>query len=1054
MVDRLSALFQSLAPLWEMSVTAAYASAIVMVLRLLLKKRAPRQVLCLLWLVVFARLLIPVTLESPLSIVPSALPGQEQQTVLPNTPQAPARDSIQGQPNAGTADPVTNDPAEPSLAIPGNVTPAALPGQPEQTGSPWQAVIAGVWLAGAIAMGGYALFSYLRLRRRLFDAIRARDGAWEHPDLDSPFILGVFRPRIYLPAGLVGQPRQFILCHERAHLRRLDHIVKPLCWAALALHWFNPLVWASFILMSRDIESACDEAVVRQLGSGVKADYSTTLLALATGRRAPSPCPLAFDEGDAKGRIKNVLGYRRPALWVIVVSVTAAVLAAACLLTDPVAAEAPDGSPDAPASPTPANVLADTLLDPWMKEVLDGERNFSTTYAFDNSRTYSINDLRSFYYGDGQLPDERVEMGRLAIVDLDRDGINEMVIFPVGDNEYLYSVVGYLILHRVGDEVYGYAPGWRSCEYIKSDGTFTWSSDAADWGISSMSFNSGELVNNDITWCSSIQGPDELYFVDGLKATREEFDAAYDAHAAKPEPVWYTYAGGVLDVWTDDAGMRTLDKTIPETDSGEAVLWLDDAEQFWLEWNGTTTLLNSSISSEQFSDILCRDFDGDGENEVVLTYQINGFPQLELYEWNGDTPVLAGSYDTQQLLLRFNQSNVAGYNKDTRGLTVTYSHNERSSDSEDYDRRYVTGSATLPEGFFDRYEHIRDGYTHAYANQFSLFHLVDDAQIHNAFSFDFDFYLSDETMQELACVDTLLNSDYSFHYMAGKPVGSIHFTLSYDGTGWRVEAADALDMGLEGQPLQPAAAIDAAAPLDAPLIPMGSSTLAYMIGLPDDPSQWYKVAELPEDEIYMFSRDHGKETLLRWGKSAYKVFSHTAHTPSPDSASPCMKKLGGADTYGPLAVINHVGNDRNFAIYDLRIYALDASGLTDHTYDWRPLMEDFNANCSYRFDEQGLTLAYQGQTLEMPREEFLEETYRKILQEGLDLRITGEMVVQYSFAPENSGNIDIMLGVEAFIGDHSSYDFIPCDAIWTLRFNGSGFDTVPGSFHFNVMNNE
>ena len=105
MVDRLSALFQSLAPLWEMSVTAAYASAIVMVLRLLLKKRAPRQVLCLLWLVVFARLLIPVTLESPLSIVPSALPGQEQQTVLPNTPQAPARDSIQGQPNAGTADP-------------------------------------------------------------------------------------------------------------------------------------------------------------------------------------------------------------------------------------------------------------------------------------------------------------------------------------------------------------------------------------------------------------------------------------------------------------------------------------------------------------------------------------------------------------------------------------------------------------------------------------------------------------------------------------------------------------------------------------------------------------------------------------------------------------------------------------------------------------------------------------------------------------------------------------------------------------------------------------
>ena len=368
MLDFLSVLSRFLSPLWEMSATAAYAAAVVIILRLLLKKRAPKQVLCLLWLVVFARLLIPVSLESPLSIVPDTLPGQEylgSQTpnrpgtgnpVTPILPQGPVQDQTQNQPGNGTVSPVTGG-QSPSLSVPEGVSPTAT--APEAPAAfPWQAVAAGVWLTGAAAMGGCALVSYLRLRRRLFAAIRAKDGAWEHPAVDSPFIIGIARPRIYVPAGLMGQPRQFILCHERAHLRRLDHIVKPVCWIALALHWFNPLVWAAFLLMSRDIEAACDEAVVRQLGSEIKADYSDTLLALATGRRLPAPCPLAFDEGDARGRIRNVLNYRRPALWAIVISVIAAVLAAVCLLTDPVAAKGPEGESDSGDEFTPVYTLA------------------------------------------------------------------------------------------------------------------------------------------------------------------------------------------------------------------------------------------------------------------------------------------------------------------------------------------------------------------------------------------------------------------------------------------------------------------------------------------------------------------------------------------------------------------------------------------------------------------------------------------------------------------------------------------------------------------------
>ena len=569
MLDLLSALSRLISPLWEMSVTAAYAAAVVIVLRLVLKKRAPKQVLCLLWLVVFARLLIPVSLESPLSIVPDALPGQEylgsQAPARPgaptvpqnpgqNQPQNPTQNQSQNQPGSGIMTPVTGN-QNPSLSVPEGVSPTA-PETEAPAAFPWQAVAAGVWLTGAAAMGIYAAISYLRLRRRLFGAIRSKDGVWEHPAVDSPFILGVLRPKIYLPAGLTGQPRQFILCHERAHLRRFDHIVKPVCWIALALHWFNPLAWTAFLLMSRDIEAACDEAVVRQLGSRVKADYSDTLLALATGRRLPAPIPLAFDEGDARGRIRNVLNYRRPALWVIAISVLAAALAAVCLLTDPVTAKGAEGDPDpeatasndpgATASQPPVN-LADTLLDPWMKGILDGERTFFTTY---NDRAYTINDLESFFFGDDQEFNFSVWPGELTIIDLNRDGINELVINPVTYVDSIATEVGHLILHRVGDEVYGYDCATRAFYDLKTDGTFSWSNSAFENGFAYIRFSDGiYLETENASWCDTSDRDNQIFFVDGRKATQEEYDAARSAQNAKPDPIWYTYADGVLSVY-------------------------------------------------------------------------------------------------------------------------------------------------------------------------------------------------------------------------------------------------------------------------------------------------------------------------------------------------------------------------------------------------------------------------------------------------------------------------------------------------------------------------
>ncbi len=1029
--------------LWEASVTAAYASAILIVLRLILRKRAPRQVFCLLWLVVFARLLIPVSLESPLSIVPEARPAQGQlylpqqdvgqQPANPVAPTAPVQ-------NPGQAvNPVISNPNPPALTLPGDEAPAApLPEAPAPF--PWRAVITGVWLAGGAAMGSYGLISYLRLRRRLFGAIRARDGAWEHPAVDSPFILGMLRPRIYLPAGLAGQARSFILCHERAHLRRLDHIVKPVCWAALALYWFNPLVWAAYVLMSRDIEAACDEAVVRQLGPQVKADYSYTLLALATGRRLPAPSPLAFDEGDAKGRIKHVLGYRRPALWVIVVSSIAAVLAAVCLLTDPVSARnesepTPDPTATQPAEtaqPPEAN-LADTLLDPWMKEVLDGERQFISAYsqyAESDGRTYGIHDLRTFYYGDDQFPDAVVELDRVAILDLDRDGIKEMVLWPKGEEDYLYSMVGYVILRRQGDEIYAHNPVYRAFGNLKSDGTFDWSGSAFNWGIGSALFTENGFEVKNITWCEIHSETDERYFVDGAKATREEFEAAtgWGPQNRKPEAAWFTYEDGRLAPYLP-AGAALLAEASPDTEAGAARLWQGGGGLPWLEWNGAAYLLGSTVTADQFPALFVRDFDGDGQNELALQWMNAGFARYEVYEWNNGALNYADAFDTQDdLLLRFNQNNVAAYSKDGRMMAVTYSHNEGDPDSEDFDRRYITGSCVLPEDFFNGYEHIRDGRAYVYACDFRRISFNPD----NSIRFELLFCPADETMKDLVRVVPPYEPADE-HCMMGHTVGTAAFTLSYDGANWVLQAPDQLDMGVKEEPTP--IDIASAAPLDAPVVNISSE-------LPDDPDEWYKVAELPDDMIWVFSRDCGSKTLIRWDGNFIQSFDHTAHT--IHCMMPQLKKLGGPNTYGPLAVISEVNSGSSCFGQGLVVYDLDAApAAVDYAHDWRPLMEDFNnsSSCQYDSSTHVATLTYQGKTVVIPLADMLSE--ERLAPGNITLSITGDQVY-YFFDETNDSRFRLDLGVQLLI-DGLSTECFPSHVTCTLQFNGKGFDMVPGS---------
>ena len=563
MTEHLTALFDALSPLWEMSFTAAWVAGVVFLLRLFLKKRAPKRVLCLLWLLVFARLLVPVKLESPVSLVPPALSDSASvgaDIIRPHDTEhggnsrahnmspymqpgdAPAGPGVP----AGPSDTGNNSLPVVTAPAPAEDTPASV--TPEASGFPWKALLAGIWLAGVATMLGCGLATYLRLRRRVRFAVRVSGRVWEDETVSSPFILGLFNPRIYLPSGLEGRARRFILCHEFAHLRRFDHVVKPLCWLALALHWFNPAVWLAFLLMSRDMEGACDEAVLRSLGEDVKADYSYTLLALASGKQIPAPCPLAFDEGDAKGRIKNVLNYHRPALWIVVVSIVAVIVAAVCLLTDPVTAEEPTDSPaptesepgpsktpEASPSQTPDESL-NSVLDPWMLEVLNGERTF---HIYDGDR--NISELADVLF-NGSPPENLGLTFKLAQVDLDRDGTNELVLWPMGENDdTLVYQTGYMILRQEGDTIQGYAPGWRSIGNLKADGTFHWSSSAFENGTGRAWFEGGEFLTEPVTWVQN-----GSYFVENQPATDEEYNAAITAQDAKPEPFWYTFEDGEL----------------------------------------------------------------------------------------------------------------------------------------------------------------------------------------------------------------------------------------------------------------------------------------------------------------------------------------------------------------------------------------------------------------------------------------------------------------------------------------------------------------------------
>jgi len=314
--------------LFNMSLTASVAIVLVILLRLLLKK-APKVISYALWGVVLFRLLCPMSIGSNFSVYNLFdAPAQESGTITSVIEYVPSNIVHTEYPSV-------------ALPVPGisDVINEALPqGQEQLVADPLEApmsITTYIWMIGVLVMVIYSIVSYIRLRRKLSVVVPLRDNIFIADDIKSPFVVGLFRPKIYLPCNLGDKEQEYIILHEQHHIKRLDHVMKALAFLALAIHWFNPLVWVAFILASKDMEMSCDEAVIRKIGGDVRANYSASLLTLATGRRIIAGTPLAFGEGDTKGRINNLSKWKKPAVWVVLVAVVACVVLAVCLLTNP-----------------------------------------------------------------------------------------------------------------------------------------------------------------------------------------------------------------------------------------------------------------------------------------------------------------------------------------------------------------------------------------------------------------------------------------------------------------------------------------------------------------------------------------------------------------------------------------------------------------------------------------------------------------------------------------------------------------------------------------------
>ena len=301
----------------NMSISASWLVLAVLILRFVLKK-APKWINVLLWGIVAIRLICPFSFESTLSLIPSA-------ETIPLNIGMDTTSTINSGISAinNAVNPIISQSNTPMAGASVNLLQITI------------GIYEYIWIFGMIALALYTAISYWRLRRKVDTAVRYKDNIFQSENVSFPFVLGIIKPRIYLPFKMNGQYLEYVVAHEQAHICRKDHWWKPLGFLLLMIHWFNPLMWLAYVLLCRDIELACDEKVIKELCNEQRGDYTQALVACSVNRRMIAACPLAFGEVSVKERVKSVMNYKKPAFWVIIISVIVCVGVAVCFLTNP-----------------------------------------------------------------------------------------------------------------------------------------------------------------------------------------------------------------------------------------------------------------------------------------------------------------------------------------------------------------------------------------------------------------------------------------------------------------------------------------------------------------------------------------------------------------------------------------------------------------------------------------------------------------------------------------------------------------------------------------------
>lgn len=437
--------------LLEVNLTASIVILFVICARLFLK-RAPKIFSYVLWAIVLLRLLVPISIESSVSVVPERtefVSMVELNEAMPKIEFESPGDRANNQ----------------------WIRENTPPGEPFAQTSRCldaQAYLTFAWLAGMAFMLLHSSVSYWKLQKRVRVAIPLRKGIYIADDIDTPFVMGIFRPVIYLPGTLERSERKYIIAHERHHIKRGDHVFKALGFLALMIHWFNPLVWVAFVLAGRDMEMSCDEAVIRKFGEDVRADYSASLLNLATGHRLFAGNPLAFGEGNPTDRVRNLAKWKKPAFWVILICVVLCLVLAVCLLTNP-ETDVPDEIDIVKTTPTAATEAEVVPLNDWGVSIKpDRVSRTGATALFVYSGSVPGEEGAELTYGDFLSLDRLVDGNWVPCDEL--TGYD----YYVGDSSYPV-VDGYGMVHewpdRFGELANGQYRLGKQVTLVRQDGS-------------------------------------------------------------------------------------------------------------------------------------------------------------------------------------------------------------------------------------------------------------------------------------------------------------------------------------------------------------------------------------------------------------------------------------------------------------------------------------------------------------------------------------------------------------------------------------------------------